>query len=226
MAGGGGDEESFIDQYRIRPYQFCNRNKGRKVKKLIFALSFLFIFASSASATIYRWVDEEGVVNFSDDYSKIPPEYRHKVEEVNIQKTGPSTPSQAPSGKITVGVQSGETAKQAPPSAQPLIREGDFAIKLAEALRIGQAKSDAEAESMLASVGIAPRNGWIADYPVTPNVIGELQSAVGGAVDSGKLRMRRNEAITALQNLAAEQGLHVTADTESRNAGAFRSVEP
>lgn len=110
------------------------------MKKLILVLSFLFIFASSASATIYRWVDEEGVVNFSDDYGKVPPEYRQKVEEVSIQKTEPSTPSQAPSGKITVGVRSGETAKQAPPSTQPLIREGDFAIKLAEALRIGQAK--------------------------------------------------------------------------------------
>ena len=196
------------------------------MKRFIFVLLFLFIFASSATATIYRWVDEKGVVNFTDDYSKVPAEYRNKVEEVNIQKMGPSLPSQAPPGKPTVGVQSRKTATQLPPMAQSLIREGDFAIKLAEALRIGQAKSDAEAESMLASVGIAPRNGWIADYPVTPNVIGELQSAVGGAVDSGKLRMRRNEAITALQNLAAEQGLHVTADTESRNAGAFRSVEP
>jgi hypothetical protein len=178
------------------------------VKKLIFVLSFLFIFASSASATIYRWVDEKGVVNFSDDYSKVPPEYRNKVEEVNIQKTGPSTSSQAPHGKITVGVEPGETPRQAPPIAQPLIREGDFAIKLAEVLRIGRAKSDAEAESMLASLGIAPQNGWIADYPVTPNVIRELRTAVGGAVDSGTLRMRKNEAITALQNLAAQQGLH------------------
>ena len=171
------------------------------MKKFIFVLSFLFIFASSVSATIYRWVDEKGVVNFSDDYSKVPPEYRHKAEEVDIQKKGPSTPSPVPSGEITVGVQPRGTAKDAPPSAQPLIREGDFAIKLAEALRIGQAKNDAEAESMLASVGIAPKNGWIADYPVTPDVIGELQSAVGGAVDSGKLRMTKNEAITALWNL-------------------------
>lgn len=196
------------------------------MKKVIFVLSFLFIFASSASAVIYRWVDEKGVVNFSDDYSRVPPEYRYKVEEVNIQKTGPSTSSQAASGKITVGVQPEETAKQAPPMTHPLIREGDFAIKLAEVLKIGQAESDAEAESMLVSVGIAPKNGWIADYPVTPNVIGELQSAIGGAADSRKLRMRKDEAITALQNLAVQQGLRVTADTESRNAGALRSAEP
>lgn len=155
------------------------------------------------------------MVNFSDDYSRVPPEYRNKVEEVNIQKTGPSTSSQTPHGKITVGVEPRETPRQAPSIAEPLIREGDFAIKLAEVLKIGRAKSDAEAESMLASLDIAPKNGWIADYPVTPNVIGELQNAVGGAVDSGKLRIRKNEAITALQNLAAQQGLNGRADTQS-----------
>lgn len=179
------------------------------MKRFIFVLLFLFILASSASATIYRWVDEKGVVNFTDDYSKVPAEYRNKVEEVNIQKMGPSLPSQAPPGKPTVGAQPRETATQLPPMAQPLIREGDFAIKLAGVLKIGLAKSDAEAESMLALVGIAPKNGWIADYPVTPGVIGELQNAVGGAVDSGKLVMRKNEAITALLNLAARQGLHI-----------------
>jgi hypothetical protein len=179
------------------------------MKRLIFVLLFLFIFVSSASGTIYRWVDEKGVVNFTDDYSKVPPEYRNKVEVVNIQKMGPSIPSHASPGKTTVSVQPGKTATQLPPIVQPLIREGDFAIKLAEVLKIGRAKSDAEAESMLALVGIAPKNGWIADYPVTPGVIGELQNAVGGAADSGKLGMRKNEAIMALLNLAAHQGLHV-----------------
>ena len=179
------------------------------MKRFIFVLLFLFISASCASAAIYRWVDEKGVVNFTDDYSKVPPEYRNKVEEVNIQKMGSSIPSQASTGKATVDVQSGRAATQLSPVAQPLVREGEFAIKLAEVLKIGLAKSDAEAESMLALVGIAPKNGWIADYPVTPGVIGELQNAVGGAVDSGKLVMRKNEAIMALLNLAARQGLHV-----------------
>jgi hypothetical protein len=195
------------------------------MKKLIFILSFLFIFTSSASATIYKWVDEKGVANFTDDYSNVRPDYRNKVEEVNIAKMGPSTPSQTPPGKITVGAQSGETARQAPPIAQPLIREGDFAVKLTETLKIGQPKSEAEAEDMLVSAGIAPKNGWIADYPMTPDVIGELQSAIGGAVDSGKLAMNKDQAIKALQDLAAQQGLPVRADTESRHAGAEPPVE-
>ena len=78
------------------------------MKKLIFIL-FVFIFASSASAAIYKWVDERGVVNFADDYSKVPPDYRNKVEEVNITRMGPSTPSRTPLGNMSVGAQSGNT---------------------------------------------------------------------------------------------------------------------
>ena len=76
-------------------------------------------------------------------------------------------------------------------------------MKLVEALKMGEVKSEAEAESKLASVGITPRNGWIADYPVTPQVIGELQNAIGAAADSGKLSMKKEEAIKTLQGLVA-----------------------
>ena len=181
------------------------------MKKLI-VLLISFIFASSAWATIYRWVDEKGVTNFADDYSKVPPTYRNKVEEVNTAKTGPSTPSKTPPGKMAVSVEPREAARDAPPIAQPLIREGDFAVKLAEVLKIGPAKGEAEAESMLATAGIAPKNGWIADYPVTPDIIGELQNAVGSAVDSGKLGINRDEAAKAVQDLASQQGLPVKVD--------------
>jgi hypothetical protein len=196
------------------------------MKKLIFILSFLFIFTSSASATIYKWIGEGGVVGFTDDYGKVPPAYRNKAEEVNVAKMGPSISSQTPSGKMAVGVQLGEAGTQVPPIEQPLIREGDFAVRLTEVLKIGQVKSEAEAESMLAAVGIAPKNGWIADYPVTPDVIGELQSAIGGAVNSGKLAMNKDQAIKALQDLTAQQGLPVRADTESWRAGVEPPVEP
>jgi hypothetical protein len=196
------------------------------MKKLIFILSFLFIFTSSASATIYKWVDEKGVVNFTDDYSNVGPDYRNKVEEVNIARMGPSTSSKAPPGKIAVSAQQGGVETQAPPPiAQTLIREGDLAVKLTEALKIGQAKSEAEAEDMLTSAGIAPKNGWIADYPVTPDVIGELQSAIGGAADSGRLAMNKDQAIKALQDLTAQQGLPVRADTEGQQAGAEPPAE-
>jgi len=76
-------------------------------------------------------------------------------------------------------------------------------MELAEVLRIGEVKSEAEAEGRLASLGIAPKNGWIADYPLTPNIIRELRNAVGEASDSGKIAMNREEAIGAFQDLIA-----------------------
>ena len=187
------------------------------MKKLIFIL-FILIFTSSASAAIYRWVDEKGVVNFADDASKIPSAYRDKVEEVNIAKMGGLIPSQTPPGNVAVNAQPKETGTKVPPVAQTLIREGDFAVKLTEILKTGKARNEAEAESLLATVGIAPKNGWIADYPVTPDIIGELQNAVRSTADSGKLGMSKDEAVKAIQDLAAQQGLPVNVD-EEQNPG-------
>ena len=183
----------------------------KKALVLLLALA-CFIFTSSASATIYRWVDEKGVTNFADDYDKIPPAYRDKAEEVKVAKPGPSVPLQAPPGKMVAAARREEAAKQSPPIGQTLVREGDFAVKLAEALKMGSPKGEAEAESTLAAAGIMPKNGWIADYPVTPDIIGELQNSVGSAVDSGKLKMNRDEAAKAVQDLAVQQGLPVQVD--------------
>jgi hypothetical protein len=195
------------------------------MKKFFFVL-FILIFASYASASVYKWVDERGVVNFVDDYSKVPLDYRNKVEELRIAKTGPSTPSQTSSGNIKVGAQSGKTATQAPPIAQPLTREGDFAIKLVEALKIGQAESEAEAEGILASAGIAPKNGWIADYPVTPDVLGELEKAIGEAADAKRLPMGKNEALKAFRTTAVELELPIIAEVPNRYAESPSPTTP
>ena len=66
-----------------------------------------------------------------------------------------------------------------PPIEQQLVREGEFAVRLASTLGVSAAADEVEAESRLGEVGITPRNGWIADYPVTPDIVGELQKAVG-----------------------------------------------
>ena len=188
------------------------------MKKLVFIL-FLCVLVSPAYGAIYKWVDERGTVYLSDDLSKVPPDYRDKVEEMNITKMEPSIPSQVPSRKAAVSAQSGGVATQAPSIGQTLIREGDFAIQLAEALKVGQARTEADAENFLASVGITPRNGWIADYPVTPDIIGELQNTIGETADSGKLTLTKEEATKAFQGLLAQQGLPVRADMESQNPG-------
>ena len=74
-------------------------------------------------------------------------------------------------------------------------------MELAKVLKIGETRNEAEAESRLASVGIAPKNGWIADYPLTPDVIEGLRNAVGEAADSGKITLKREEAIRAFDDL-------------------------
>ncbi len=182
------------------------------MKKIPFILFvFIFIFASSAAAKVYKWVDKNGVVNFADDYNRVPLDYRNKVEELNTARMGPSAPSKTPSRETVVDAQSQETTKQPPPIAQTLVREGEFAIKLAEALKIGKAKSEAEAEDMLASAGITPENGWIADYPMTPDIIRELEKAVGEAADGQKLALGKNEALKALRTVAVEHELPIVA---------------
>jgi len=114
--------------------------------------------------------------------------------------------------------QAQEGASELPQVAQPLVREGDFAIKLVEALNLGTAEDEAQAESMLVTAGIEPRNGWISDYPMTPDVIGELQNSIIGAADSGKLAIPRDEAVHEFQSLCASLGLSIVANTSGAGA--------
>lgn len=113
----------------------------------------------------------------------------------------------------SVHAQSSPTAGQQPPIAQPLIREGDLAIQLADALKLGTATSEAEAESWLGNAGIAPRNGWIADYPVTPDVVGELTQSISAAAESSSLKMGKDEALRAFQNVTNSSSLAVRGGT-------------
>jgi hypothetical protein len=107
----------------------------------------------------------------------------------------------------------------APPIAQPLVREGEFARQLVEALRITPAQSEAEAESILTAVGIAPQKGWIADYPVTPIGVVEIEKGVASAADAGNLGMGKDEALRAMGDLKVKMGLNVVMGDVSRPSG-------
>jgi hypothetical protein len=106
-----------------------------------------------------------------------------------------------------VAVQPEQPAAKAPPVSQQLVPEGDFALKLATVLKLGTPTTEAYAEDMLATVGIAPKNGWIADYPMTPIVIGQVRNAVVAAAASKKLPIKEDEALQAFDGLTAEFGL-------------------
>ena len=129
---------------------------------------------------------------------------------------------------FAVYAQSDQQVTQAPPIEQTLVPEGDFALKLVTALKIGTVENNAEAEDMLSSVGIAPRNGWIADYPVTPDIIGELETAIIAAADANKLPIGKDEALKAFRDLTAEFELEVAsgppddrAQTQSQRYGEY-----
>ncbi len=91
-----------------------------------------------------------------------------------------------------------------PPVAQALVREGDFAIKLAETLGLGSPTAEAEAEDLLAKAGVTPLNGWLSDYPVTPQIIGQLEEAISRSTSEGKLPMSSDSAVKGLHAVAVQ----------------------
>jgi len=85
-------------------------------------LAFSPLLAPPASADIYRWEDESGVIHFTDDLSAIPKKHRGKSRE--ILKTPPKAgqpslstmgaPSSPPGPSLSPGPSNGE--KPVPPA--------------------------------------------------------------------------------------------------------------
>ena len=122
--------------------------------------------------------------------------------------------------------QENQTITTPPPVASILVREGDFATRLVSALEIGTAANETEAETMLAAAGIAPKNGWISDYPITPDIFGELEDAVAAAAESNRLLMGEDEALAALDRVSVDVGLYVLTDTSGEYAEALPPASP
>jgi hypothetical protein len=97
--------------------------------------------------------------------------------------------------------------QQVPPVAQALVREGDFAIRLAAELNLGNPANEAAAEDMLVQAGVSPLNGWISDYPMTPEIIGQVADSITAAAGEGKLSMNAGDATTVLYSLASQMNL-------------------
>jgi len=69
---------------------------GRLIITVV-AVSSLFLFFLSLpvhGVTFYKWVDKNGVVNFTDDPGNVPPQYRDQVErEVGEDTSGAKSPT-------------------------------------------------------------------------------------------------------------------------------------
>jgi hypothetical protein len=69
------------------------------VRKVFILLILLVFISPTYAATIYKWVDEEGIVNYTDDYNKVPTLYldRVKILEFFTEKGPPvQTPQTTP----------------------------------------------------------------------------------------------------------------------------------
>jgi hypothetical protein len=123
---------------------------------------------------------------------------------------------QGQSGGVT-----NQMSATSPPVAPPLVPEGVFAVELVEALKIGQAQNEAQAEDMLSAIGIEPKNGWISGYPVTPDIVGEIEKSVTASADAKTLTMGRDEAQKAVETLSAKLDLNVIPASPSPSAQAL-----
>jgi hypothetical protein len=113
------------------------------------------------------------------------------------------TPPALPSSLVSA-------ALEPPPVEQALVPESVFAMRLAEALKLGAPENAAQAEALLSGLGIEPENGWISDFPVTPSVLGEIEASLAAAVDQGKLGFGREQALRLLREVKTRLGLDVT----------------
>jgi len=86
----------------------------------IFLVLTVFVVGVQA-AEVYKWVHDKGVVNFTDDYNKIPPAYRNQIKLEGKEVEPPAAPSGAgasPGAPAPVPVQTPAVAGQAPGSTQ------------------------------------------------------------------------------------------------------------
>ena len=119
--------------------------------------------------------------------------------------------------------------KAPPPIEQTLVREGDFALRLADTLDIAKTDNEADAERVLAGARIAPKNGWISDFPVTPDVLAEIKASVVDAADGGRIKMDKKTAEDRFYALSKDLELPMVADdgavTADRNKGYITGEE-
>ena len=100
-----------------------------------------------------------------------------------------------------------------PPVGQTLVREGDYAVRLLTVLKLGTTDNEADAENTLDTKGINPKNGWISDFPVTPDIVAELKDSVMEAAEAGKLPVGSVDALRLLTAMNAEMGLGIMPGT-------------
>jgi len=57
------------------------------MRKMLILFILLIFISPAYAATAYKWIDEKGVLGFTDDFSIVPPEYRDQVSTEVMDET-------------------------------------------------------------------------------------------------------------------------------------------
>src|SRR5574340_50446 len=106
------------------------------MKRLAMALGLALCVALPAAAQMYKWVDSDGKVKYSDT----PPPSNVKTERLRIPAHAPDAPAAAPKA----GAQK-DSAKAGPKS--PAEQEQAFRKRQADAAKAEQAEAQKEAQA-------------------------------------------------------------------------------
>ena len=68
----------------------------RSITIIVIMIGFLFYLGSAFGQEVYRWVDEKGLVHFTDDLTLVPEKYRNQVQQKMPSKELPSPQSTSP----------------------------------------------------------------------------------------------------------------------------------
>jgi hypothetical protein len=85
----------------------------RSIIIIITMIGFLFYLILAFGQEVYRWVDEKGIVHFTDDPTLIPEKYRGQVQQ-KVPPKEPSPPQPAPSRPIQPS-KTMEPVRESPP---------------------------------------------------------------------------------------------------------------
>ena len=85
-------------------------------KTILFILVGMIILPLVAGGQeVYRWVDEKGIVHFTDDLSQVPEKYREKIQkEKSPKEPTPTPPTPPPPPPYPKGVKAGKEPVQIP----------------------------------------------------------------------------------------------------------------
>lgn len=68
------------------------------MKRIFVIMLFVFFISEIAFAQVYKWVDDKGVVYFTDDITQVPEKYRPKAERIGLPEDKEETKVQ---GELT-----------------------------------------------------------------------------------------------------------------------------